>query len=56
MPEAHARFRSVFDQTYTPVQAYVRRRIDAAEVDDVLAEVFTVAWRPPSRARRHSPA
>jgi RNA polymerase sigma-70 factor (ECF subfamily) len=39
-------FRNVFDVAYTPLTAYARRRtVDASEADDVVAEVFTVAWR-----------
>jgi GDPmannose 4,6-dehydratase len=38
-----------FDQLYRRyaplITAYVRRRIDRSEVDDVVAQVFVVAWR-----------
>lgn len=39
------RFRAVFDAGYGPVWAYARRRVPAADADDVVAEVMTVAWR-----------
>lgn len=39
------RFRRVFDAHYTQVHAYARRRINPADVDDVVAETFTAAWR-----------
>ena len=45
-------FQGLFDAAYTPLLAYARRRTnDPAEADDVVAEVFTVAWR--RRAQRH---
>ena len=39
------RFAELFDRTFVPVVAFVRRRIPNAEVDDVVAEVFLTAWR-----------
>lgn len=40
------RFRDLFERTYTPLTAYARRRIsDSGEADDVVAEVYTTAWR-----------
>ena len=45
MPSPEERFRAIFDATYAPIVAYVRRRAAAGDVDDVVAEVFTVAWR-----------
>jgi RNA polymerase sigma-70 factor (ECF subfamily) len=39
-------FERVFDDAYRPLVAYARRRTgDESEADDVVAEVFTVAWR-----------
>jgi RNA polymerase sigma-70 factor (ECF subfamily) len=38
-------FARVFDACYPDVCAYVRRRIGHAEVDDVVADSFLVAWR-----------
>lgn len=41
-----ASFSELFNQCYGPVTAYVRRRSpDPGRVDDVVAEVFLVAWR-----------
>ncbi len=40
------RFRQIYDQHYSQVQAYAVRRLDVqADVADVVAEVFTTAWR-----------
>jgi RNA polymerase sigma-70 factor (ECF subfamily) len=39
------RFERIFAATYQPVRAYVVRRAPAAAVEDVLSEVFLVAWR-----------
>lgn len=43
--ERTERFRALFDACYGPVCAYARRRIGPADVDDLVAEVFTTAWR-----------
>ena len=45
MEDRTARFRRLFDATYKPLHAYVRRRADAADADDLVADVLTVAWR-----------
>ena len=43
------RFRHLFETTYRPLTAYARRRLgDPGQADDVVAEVYTTAWR-----RRH---
>ena len=39
------RFRELFDGCFAPVTAYVRRRVGSQDAEDVVAEVFTVAWR-----------
>jgi RNA polymerase sigma factor (sigma-70 family) len=39
------RFRWIFEGCFAPVNAYVRRRVGPQDVDDIVAEVFTVAWR-----------
>lgn len=39
------RFRALFRSAYPSVVAYALRRVPAGEADDVVAEVFTVAWR-----------
>lgn len=45
-------FRSLFQATYQPLVAYARRRVsDPAEADDVVAEVYSVAWRRRSELR-----
>jgi RNA polymerase sigma-70 factor (ECF subfamily) len=40
------RFRQLYEEHYHPLQAYTVRRLDARDdVADVVAEVFTTAWR-----------
>jgi RNA polymerase sigma factor (sigma-70 family) len=39
------RFRVLFEAHYTAVRCYAARRVDVADVDDVVAETFLVAWR-----------
>ncbi len=39
------RFGATFDSTYPALVAYARRRVPAADVDDVVADTFTTAWR-----------
>ncbi|MGB5755755.1 MAG: sigma factor, partial [Acidimicrobiales bacterium] len=44
--DAEASFRLLFTSTYPDLVAYARRRsFDHAEADDIVAEVYTVAWR-----------
>jgi RNA polymerase sigma-70 factor (ECF subfamily) len=38
-------FRSMFEQTSRRVYGYVRRQADAATADEVVAEVYSAAWR-----------
>lgn len=45
MEDRAIRFRRLFDATYQPLHAYVRRRADAADADDLVADVLTIAWR-----------
>ena len=41
-----ARFRTVFEATYSPVRRYVHRRgVTGGWADDVVAETFLVVWR-----------
>ncbi|MDO8363814.1 MAG: sigma-70 family RNA polymerase sigma factor [Actinomycetota bacterium] len=40
-----ARFEAVFREVYQPLQAYARRRADAAAADDVVADAMLVIWR-----------
>lgn len=52
------RFRQLYEEHYRSIQAYAVRRVDTPDdVADVVAEVFTTAWRrlddiPPSPADR----
>lgn len=39
------RFRRLFDDHYGAVVGYVRRRVPTGDCDDVVAEIFMVAWR-----------
>ena len=43
--ERAARFERLYATMFPQIAGYVRRRCDGAEADDVLAQVFTVAWR-----------
>ena len=40
-----ARLEALFDEHYSAVRTYARRRAPEALVDDVVAETFLVAWR-----------
>lgn len=40
-----ARFERLYATTFPEIAGYIRRRCGGAEADDVLAQVFTVAWR-----------
>ncbi len=49
-------FRNLYAETYQPLLAYARRRVDAATADEVVADTFLTAWRrrddvPDSSAR-----
>lgn len=39
------RFRALFESAYRPLLAYARRRTNASDADDLVAEVLTTAWR-----------
>ena len=43
--EREQRFAELFHETVGQVAAFVRRRVPASEVDDIVAEVFLTAWR-----------
>ena len=45
MGEREERFARLFASAYGPLWAYARRRIAPDDVDDVVAETLTVAWR-----------
>ena len=51
-----AKFRSVFDAYFDPVTRYCLRRTSAGEVNDVVADVFAVAWRKIDRVPDSSDA
>lgn len=38
-------FRNLYAETYQPLLAYARRRVDAATADEVVADAFLTAWR-----------
>lgn len=38
-------FRGVYAETYRPLLAYARRRVDPATADEVVADAFLTAWR-----------
>src|SRR5260370_17603997 len=40
-----ARFERLYSTVFPEIAGYVRRRCGGAEADDVLAQVFAVAWR-----------
>lgn len=45
-PAEEQRFRGVYEASYRDLLAYARRRCPTAEdADDLVAEVFTIAWR-----------
>jgi RNA polymerase sigma factor (sigma-70 family) len=39
------RFDDLYREHYAAIERYARRRVDEATVSDLVAEVFTVAWR-----------
>lgn len=43
-PRPDVVFSEVFRATYPDILAFVRRRVDPALVEDLAAEVFTIAW------------
>ena len=44
--DAQARFRALYAQAYAPLRRWAHHRgITGADSDDVVAEVFTIAWR-----------
>ncbi len=44
-PTAESTFIGLYEREYPHVWRYCRRRLPAADVDDVVAIVFTTAWR-----------
>ncbi len=43
--DPRVRYEALFAEVYESLQRYVRRRCDAADVDDVVAETLVVVWR-----------
>jgi RNA polymerase sigma factor (sigma-70 family) len=43
--DAQARFEALYSAHNAAVRTYVRRRVDADGADDVVADVFVIAWR-----------
>lgn len=54
-PARRRRFEAMFDAHYDAVRRYARRRTAAASADDVVAEVFAIAWRRLDRVPRDEP-
>ncbi len=44
-PAEDGRFHAAYERSVDDVRRFVRRRVDAAEVEDVVAETFLVVWR-----------
>ena len=42
---SESRFRDIYEHHQEAVTVYVRRRVAADSVDDVVAETFLVCWR-----------
>lgn len=52
-----AAFRDLFNSTYRNLVAYARRRsIDVGEADDIVSEVYAIAWRRRNDLLRDSPS
>jgi RNA polymerase sigma-70 factor (ECF subfamily) len=45
MPDARAEFEAVYRQHLPAVSAYLARRVDRDDVEDLAADVFAIAWR-----------
>jgi RNA polymerase sigma-70 factor (ECF subfamily) len=45
MADKEERFDELYRHNYRMIERYVRRRVDDPTVSDVVAEIFTVAWR-----------
>lgn len=44
-PAADGRFHAAYERSVDDVRRFVRRRVDASDVEDVVAETFLVVWR-----------
>ena len=45
MTVSRAQFAALYEQYLPAVSAYLRRRVERDDVDDLAADVFAVAWR-----------
>jgi RNA polymerase sigma-70 factor (ECF subfamily) len=55
--DGQVEFRQLFTSTYSRLVAYARRRtLNSAEADDVVAEVYAIAWRRRSDLPTDGPA
>ncbi len=45
MTSRDARFAEIYESHHRQIYAYCRRRLDADEVEDAVADVFVTAWR-----------
>ncbi|MFT4030686.1 MAG: RNA polymerase sigma factor [Protaetiibacter sp.] len=45
MPDARAEFEEAYRRLLPAVSTYLARRVDRADVEDLAAEVFAIAWR-----------
>lgn len=45
MPEARSEFEDVYRRHLPAVSGYLARRVDRADVEDLAADVFAIAWR-----------
>lgn len=43
--DAQSRFEALYAAHNAAVRTYVRRRVDSQDADDVVADVFVIAWR-----------
>jgi RNA polymerase sigma-70 factor, ECF subfamily len=44
-PDREARFRTVYEATYPDLLRFVQRRVHPTHAEDIVADVFLVAWR-----------
>jgi RNA polymerase sigma factor (sigma-70 family) len=44
-PPRHERFHDFYNEHFRDVSGFVRRRVSASDSPDLIAQVFTVAWR-----------
>ena len=44
-PDREAAFRAVYEATYADLVRFVQRRVHPTHAEDIVADVFLVAWR-----------